>query len=199
MPEMGFLFPAFHDRSSDIHSTLYYTKDAENLKNDFVENLLGCPLPLSAGSQKETFHTLIQETLGETCDLEVVKNIHEKLNEMVEEHKEEPTPLILDKNEVKGLLADSGVANKCLENFEEHYQETAGDDTPLYVSNVYNARTFEVKTPDVSIKVKPERTDLIETRIVDGRQCIVIPLEGTVEVNGISVLNTPSQPDEDSV
>ena len=199
LPEMGFLFPAFHDRSSDIHSTLYYTKDAENLKNDFVENLLGCPLPLSAGSQKETFHTLIQETLGETCDLEVVKNIHEKLNEMVEEHKEEPTPLILDKNEVKGLLADSGVANKCLENFEEHYQETAGDDTPLYVSNVYNARTFEVKTPDVSIKVKPERTDLIETRIVDGRQCIVIPLEGTVEVNGISVLNTPSQPDEDSV
>jgi len=93
MPETAFLFPAFNDRGADIHSTLYYSKDAEELKDIFVELLLGCPLPLSAGGQKETFHTLIEETLGETCDIEVVKNIHEKINEMVQEHKEDPEPL----------------------------------------------------------------------------------------------------------
>lgn len=195
LPEMGFLFPAFNDRSADIHSTLYYTKDAENLKDGFVEQLLGCPLPLSAGGQKETFQTLIQETLGETCDIEVVKNIHDKLTEMVEEHKEEPTPLILDKNEVKSLLANSGVANECLDTFEDHYQETAGEDTPIYVSNVFNTRAFEVKTPDVVIKVKPERTDLIETRNINGRECLVIPLDGNVEVNGISVRKNITEED----
>ena len=87
LPETGFLFPAFNDRCADIHSTLYYTKDAEDLKSGFVDTLLSCPLPLTAGDQKETFQTLIEETLGETCDIEVIKNIHDKLTEMVEEHK----------------------------------------------------------------------------------------------------------------
>lgn len=187
MPETGFLFPAFNDRSADLHSTLYYSKDSEELKEAFVEQLLGCPLPLSAGGQKETFQTLIEETLGETCDIEVVKNIHGKLNEMLEEHKEEPAPLVLDKNEVKTLFASSGVANEKLEEFDRYYDATAGEDTSLYVDNVVNTRTFEVKTPDVVIKVNPERTDLIETKNINGRECLVIALDGGVMVNGINV------------
>lgn len=187
LPETGFLFPAFNDRSTDLHSTLYYSKNPEELKEFFVEQLLGCPLPLSAGGQKETFHTLIEETLGETCDIETVKNIHEKLTEMVEEHKEEAQPLVLDKNEVKTLFAQSGVANDKMLEFERHYDETAGEDTSLFVSNVINTRSFEVKTPDVVIKVNPERTDLIETQKIDGRECLVIPLGDNIMVNGITV------------
>lgn len=187
LPETGFLFPAFNDRCADIHSTLYYTKDAEELKEGFVEQLLACPLPLTAGSQKETFQTLIEETLGETCDVEMVKNIHDQLAEMVEEHKEEPAPLALDKNEVKTILANSGVANEKLEQFDRRYDETAGEKTSLLANNVINARTFEVKTPDVVIRVSPDRTDLIETRNINGRDCLVIALDGNVVVNGINV------------
>lgn len=187
MPDLGFLFPSFNDRSSDIHSTLFYSKDSEDLKEPFVEQLLGCPLPLSAGGQRETFQALIEETLGESCNIEAVKTIHEKLSEMIEEHKEEPEPLVLDKNEVKTLFASSGVANEKLEEFDRHYDETAGEQTSLLVNNVINTRTFEVKTPDVVIKVKPERTDLVETQLINGRRCLVIELGGSVEVNGINV------------
>jgi len=187
LPDTGFLFPAFNDRGSDIHSALYYSKDAEELKDNFVDQLLGCPLPLTAESQKETFQTLIEDTLGETCSIEAVKNIHEKLTEMEQEHKEEPEPLVLAKNEVKTILASSGAANDRLEQFERHYDETAGEQTSLLASNVMNTRTFEVKTPDVVIKVNPERTDLIETRNINGRECLVIELGGSVVVNGITV------------
>ena len=55
------------------------------------------------------------------------------------------------------------------------------------MSNVMNTRSFEVKTPDIVIKVNPERTDLIETRRIDGRECLVIELDGGVVVNGIAV------------
>lgn len=187
LPETGFLFPAFNDRGADLHSILYYSKDSEKLKEDFVSGLLGCSLPLSAGGQKETFQALIEETLGETCDIEAVKNIHEKLAEMMEEHKEEPEPLMLDKNEVKTLFASSGVANEKLAEFDRHYDETAGEKTSLLVNNVINPRSFEVKTPDIVIKVNPERTDLIETKNINGRECLVIELGGNIEVNGISV------------
>ena len=196
LPETGFLFPAFNDRSADIHSTLYYTKDAEELKEEFVDALLSCPLPLTAGDQKETFQTLIEETLGETCDIEVIKNIHDKLTEMVEEHKEEPVPLTLDKNEVKTILAGSGVANEKLEVFDRCYDETAGERTSLLASNVMNTRSFEVKTPDVVIKVNPERTDLIETRNINGRDCLVIELGGSVVVNGITVRSASEAKEE---
>lgn len=197
MPETGFLFPAFNDRSSDIHSTMYYSKDCDDLKESFVAEMLGCPLPMTAGLQKETFQTLIEETLGETCDIEVVKNIHEKINEMVEEHKEDPAPLTLDKNDVKTIFAGSGVSNEKLEEFDRHFDETAGERTSLVVGNVVNSRTFEVKTPDVVIKVKPERTDLIETRNINGRECLVIALDGSVEVNGITVRSHMAGEDEE--
>lgn len=191
LPETGFLFPAFNDRGSDIHSVLYYTKNPEELREDLVEQLLGCPLPLSAESQKETFQTLIEDTLGEDCGIELVKNIHDRFTELAEEHKEEPEPLILDKDKVKTILADSGVANDKLSEFDSHYDETAGESASLLMSNVINTKTFEVKTPDVVIKVSPDRTDLIETRTIDGRECLVIALDGDVLVNGISVRTSP--------
>lgn len=186
-PDTGFLFPAFNDRSADIHSLLYYTRDADDLKESLAQGLLSCPLPLSAGDQKETFQTLVKDTLEETCELEVVKNIHEKLNEMIEEHKEEPEPLTLDREQVKTLFADSGVSNEKLEAFDRHFDETAGESASMLASNLVNVRNFEVKTPDVVVKVKPERTDLVENRVIDGRQCLVIGLEGDVTVNGIPV------------
>lgn len=189
MPETGFLFPAFHDRSADIHSTLFYSKNAEELHPEFVEHILGCTLPLSAGGQKETFHAIIEETLGGECEYEVIKNIHENLTEMIEEHKELPEPLFLDKKEVKTLLEKSGVEEEKLTDFETLYDAAAGEDTSLMVSNVINTKTFEVKTPDVVVKVNPERADLVNTMVVEGKPCLVIEINDQVEVNGISVKN----------
>ena len=187
LPDTGFLFPAFNDRGADIHSMLYYSKNPEELQEGFVNQLFGCPLPLSAGDQKETFQTLIQDTLGEDCSIEMVKDIHERFTELAQEHKEAPEPLALDKSQVKTILADSGVANEKLTEFDRHYDETAGESTSLLMNNIVDTRSFEVKTPDIVIKVKPERTDLIETRKIDGREYLVIELDGGVVVNGITV------------
>lgn len=187
MPEAAFLFPAFTDRRADIHSTLYYSKNPEEISISFLDNVLGCPIPMSAGNQKESFQTIIEETLGETSNIETVLQIHEKLNEMIEEHKDNPEPLTLNKKEVKSLLANSGVQNEKLAEFDRHYDETAGEQTALFATNVANSRTFEVKMPDVVIKVNPERTDLIDTIVRDGRRCLVIEISDRVEINGIHV------------
>ncbi|MDO5407410.1 MAG: DUF4317 domain-containing protein [Eubacteriales bacterium] len=197
MPELGFLFPAFNDRSTDLHSTLFYSKNGDDLHDSFIEQLLGCPLPLPAGYQKESFQTIIEETLGETCNYETVKNIHETLSEMMEEHKDQPEPLVLDKYQAKTLLANSGVENEKLEEFDRHFDEIAGEKAAIFATNIVNTRAFEVKTPDVIVKVNPDRTDLVETREIDGRQCLVIAIEGGVEVNGIAVNGTMENASEE--
>ena len=199
LPDTGFLFPAFNDRGADIHSLLYYSKNPEELQEGFVDRLLGCPLPLSAGDQKETFQTLIEDTLGEDCSIEMVKDIHERFTELAQENTEAPEPVVLDKTQVKTILADSGVANEKLSEFDRHYDETAGESTSLLMNNIMETRSFEVKTPDVVIKVKPDRTNLIETRQIDGRECLVIALDGGIVVNGITVRTADGQgvgPDE---
>ncbi len=187
MPDQGFLFPVFQDRSTDLHRVLYYSKNPALEQTDFMDSLFGCDQPVSAQGQQEIFNTIVEDTLGENCDYDTVKNIHERLNEWVEEQKDEPEPLSLDKTEVKHLLAESGAPNENLDSFDTTFETTAGEQTSLLATNVTNTRKFQIKTPDVVVQVNPERTDLVETRVIDGRPCLVIAVDDHVEVNGINV------------
>ena len=187
MPDKGFLFPAFNDRSTDIHGVLYYTKKSEDLQPELIEQLLGARMPMSANTQKETFQMLIEDTLGEDGDYETIRNIHDTLNDMIEEHKEEPEPLQLDKTDVRKVFEKSGVSSEKMECFDQNYEETEGEKTSLLATNITETKKFQIETPDIVIKVNPERADLIETRVIDGRQCLVIAVDDHIEVNGVNV------------
>ena len=187
MPDKGFLFPAFNDRSTDIHGVLYYTKKSEDLQPELIEQLLGAKMPMSANTQKETFQMLIEDTLGEDGDYETIRNIHDTLNDMIEEHKEEPEPLQLDKTDVRKVFEKSGVSSEKMECFDQNYEETAGEKTSLLATNITETKKFQIETPDIVIKVNTERADLIETRVIDGRQCLVIAVDDHIEVNGVNV------------
>ena len=196
MPDLGFLFPVFNDRSTDIHSLLYYTKNAEQLRSAFVDEMFGCTTPLSAGGQRDSFNALVEETLGEDCAYDTVMNIHEKLNEWVDSQKDSPDPAVLTKPEVKRLFEECGVENEKLETFDQTYEAIAGENASLMASNITNTRRTEIKTPDVVIHIDPDRAALIETQVIDGRKCIVIPMEGDVEINGIHVSSGNSESTE---
>lgn len=202
MPETAFLYPAFNDQGTDLHSLLYYAKNSEQLHPEIIEDILGCAVPLPAGGQKAAFNAVVEDTFGESCDFETVKAVHENLNALLEGKKEEPEPTPLDKTDLKRFLADCGADQEALEHFEETYSEnlTAASDaspddperlheaqTRLMAGNLASTRNFEVKSPDVRITVSASRTDLIETRLIDGREYIVIPLTDEIEVNGIRI------------
>ena len=195
-PETGFLFPAFNDRNTDIHSLLYFTKNGELSQSEFLDHFLGCSAPLSAKSQKETFQTLIEETLDSACDFSTVMNIQENLNELLEERAEDPEPLVLEKQDVKRLLADSGVSDEHLEDFDSLYENVTDEKTSFLAANVASTRSYEIKTPDVVIKVSPEKAQLIETRVIDGIPYILIEAADEVEINGIVVRAATEQPEE---
>ena len=195
-PVKGFLFPAFNDRSTDIHSLLYFSKQAEDLQPEFIENALGCIFPMSAGSQKNTFQSVIMNTLGNECEYDVIRNIHDNLNDIMFEAKESPEPPVLTKPELKRLLANSGVTNERMETFDANFDLIAGEKAEFLVPNIAETRKFSIQTPDVVIKVNPERSDLVETRVINGRQCLVIEMNDQVEVNGVLIRTVPAEEDE---
>lgn len=186
-PVKGFLFPAFNDRTADIHQALYFTKKPEELQPKLIEELLGSDIPLSAENQKVTFNEILSETLGEECNFEMVRCIHDNLQEMIEENKEEPEPLELDKFDMRRLLEQSGASEEKLEKVETVFTQTAGEKRRLMAANVAETKKFSIETPDVVIKVSPDRADLVETRIIDDRKCLVIAINDHVEVNGLDI------------
>lgn len=196
-PMKGFLFPAFNDRGSDIHNVLYYSKNPEDTHPELIEQLLGSVTPMSPVSQKETFQSLLLDTLGEEADYEVVSSIHENLNEMIAETKNNPDPLTLSRNEMKNLFEISGVPEQELQDFDQKYEEIAGTKTRLLASNLTNTKKLSIETPDIVIKVNSDRTDLIKTQYIDGRQCFVITVDDHVEINGMNVrtmkIDTPQE------
>lgn len=186
-PEHAFLFPAFNDRNSDIHNLLYYSRNSEQIQSEFIDGVLGCVSPMTSKTQKATFTEIISESLGEKCNFETIKTIHENMTAYVEEHKEEPEPVSFGKQEVKRVLENSGVGEEDIVRFESNFDNSAGTRTNFTASNIINSRSFEIKSPEVVIKVAPDRTDLIETREIDGRTFLLIEVTDNVEINGIPV------------
>ena len=199
-PMAGFLFPAFNDRSTDLHSLLFYSKNPKDLYADFAGSVLGCSPGMTAPLQKEIFTELVEEVLGEACDFETVIGLHDQLHELKEEQKNSPDPIVLDQGEIRNLLSLSGVKEETLEHFDSSYENAAGENTEFTASNICSARKLEVSTPDVEIRISPDRSDLVEQRFIDGRPCLIIPVTDEVRINGIRVLpkHFPSGRTEDT-
>ena len=188
-PEAGFLFPAFDDRSTNLYGALYYTRDAAENHPELAEALFHRSILMPPAAQKETFQSLLSDTLEEECDLDLVQTVRSRLCEMIAFHKESkiPEPLVVSKSAVTRILDTCGVPDDLTRDCEERYDEAFGTDTGLSPRNIVDVKQLEVKTPDVTIRVNGERSDLVETRRIDGKQYILIRVEDGVEVDGVNI------------
>ena len=188
-PAVGFLFPAFDNRATNIYNALYYTRDVKSSQESFVEAVFNAPIPMPAAEQKKSFEALLQTSLGEQCSLDVVQNVHDQLCQRMELHKESkvPEPLTVGKEDVKEVLSACGVSEEHVAKFSVDYDAVFGFEAELHPKNIIDSKHFEIQTPDVVIKVDPTRSDLIETRIIGGVKYIMICADENVEVNGVSI------------
>lgn len=188
-PELGFLFPAFDERSTNLYGALYYTRNAAENHPEFAEAVFQRQIIMPPAAQKENFQSLLSETLSEDCDLDVVQTVRQRLSEMISFHKESkiPEPLVMSKSAVTRILDSCGLSEEHMQEFNDRYDETFGPETSLSPRNIVDTKQMELKTPDVIIRVNPERSDLVETRIIDGKRYILIRAEEGVEVDGISI------------
>ena len=187
-PELGFMFPSFDDRAANIYNALYYSRNIAESHEEFVDAVFKSEIPMPAAIQKETFDSILEDTVSEDCSYEVVQAVHEQLSGMIEEHKaNKEEPLVISKRTVKGVLESCGIPETRVAAFEEKYDDAFGADTQLSPRNIVDTKQFEVRTPDITIKVNPERSDLVETRVIDGKKYILIRADEGVEVNGVNI------------
>ena len=195
-PALGFLFPAFDNRSTNIYNALYYTKNTKESQDALVESIFNAPIPKPAAQQKQSFEALLSTSLGDECDLEVVQTVHEQLCQRIEMHKEAKVaePLMITKDDVKEVLSTCGVSDANMAKFSVNYDETFGFEADLHPKNIIDNKKFQIQTPDVVIKVDPARSDLIETRVIGGVKYILICADENVEVNGVNINISDKEP-----
>ncbi len=188
-PLLGFMFPTFDDRVANIYHTLLYTKDISNTYPEFTERILGKEAPMPPKVQKSSFDYCLTSALGDECSFDTIKSVHTQISEMIEVHKlsESDEPFVITKPLVKEVLEKCGVAEDKVTKTAERIDESFGKNAELRPKNVINTRQLDIKMPDIQIKVKPEKYDLISTQVINGKKYVMIEAEEGVVINGIEV------------
>ena len=188
-PALGFIFPAFDNRSTNINNALYYTRQPAELHQELIDALFCTDRPMSAAEQQEAFNAALTDALEQECSYDVVQAVHEQLRERIIQHKEEkdPEPLAISVRELSEVLERSGVSEEHVSAFRKECEEQFGDKAALAPSNLIDSGKFEVVTPEVHLNINPEFSYMIETRVIDGRKYLLIPADSGVEINGLAV------------
>ncbi len=189
LPEVGFLFPAFDGRRTNLYDCLYYSRSAQNNHPELIEALFHIEPPAPAEEQKQTFDALLSQTLESECSLGVVQSVQSDLRERISVHKETHTdePLTVSRSEVAGTLAACGVSEEKLAAFNVKFDQSFGESAALSPRNLIDAKKFQLKTPDVVIQVNPDRSDLVQTRVLGGVKYILVCADEGVEAGGVSI------------
>jgi len=203
-PDTGFIFPAFSDRSSDIHSLIYYIKDAKDSRPEFVENVFGCGSKRTATEQQQVFSSIVKQALAPVRDdsEEVLLQLQEKFHEIScpdeEEIYEEQPPVILtgelvaEPPALQNLIDEKALEKNARKKEEEHLrlqvQQLQKELAEKTSSAPENLNDPDEEAPfdehcDVILRIKPEKASLIKSEMIDGRKCLIIPVDEYEQIN----------------
>ncbi|MBO5543911.1 MAG: DUF4317 domain-containing protein [Oscillospiraceae bacterium] len=185
-PELGFLFPAFDNRATNLYNALFYSRRPDEMHYEFIEGIFRTDPAMTPAEQREAFEAILADTVD--CSMDVIRAVHEQLSARVAEHEEnrDEEPLTVSCGELISILTDCGIREEQLKDFRSGWEAHFGN-AVLHPENIVDLRHFEVKTGDVTITVTPEESFLIETRAIDGKKYILIPADGGAELNGFAV------------
>ena len=205
MPETGFVFPAFIDRSSDIHSVLLYTADSKNVHTEMIEDILGCRQKLTHAQQQNVLNDMVLEVTGEDNIKEVMESVNIELAQISEDEPEST----ISKTHIKSALEYAGIQENKAESIGDKYMTSINnEEIPLIGDIVPNKAAKIVKDnnekyllkeeikelnrkiatiteeqsgeepgeSDIIIKVNSDKKELIRQETIDGQPCVVIPL-----------------------
>lgn len=182
-PVNGFVFPAFIDRSSDVNSVMYYTKNAKDTHPELMENVLGCPSKQTATIQKEAFQSIIKDSFGadEKKAEKIFMDVQENLNAMVEEYNEmyddtDCEPISLKDTDIQNLLIDSGIPQEISNDIEKSYVEIFGDDIPL-AENLIDAKILKANEQRRKEEDLKKQVKILETKLEEVQKEVAISNE----------------------
>jgi len=193
MPTDGFLFPLFNDRAPDVNGVMYYTKNAKKPNTSVIEEFLGCEFSMTGPSEKEVFHAILGNVVGEELDLDMMTKVNEKIQNFVDQTANDTEVATIDSAKLNNILWESGVSQEKLGELNKVF-EHATDNKPLTAVNLVEKKTV-VTVPSVTVNIGKGGADKVRTQVIGGRKCLVIALDDPeVTINGMELKMIGKQP-----
>lgn len=179
-PTNGFVFPAFSDRSTNVNSLMYYTKNAKDTHPELMENALGCDSKQTATIQKESFQSIIKDSFStdERKAEKIFMEVQDSLSSIIDEHEAiygntDSEPITLTKHEIQNLLIENGVPEEISEKIEKSYLETFGEDLPL-VQNLIDAKTLKANEQRKKEEHLIKQVEILQTRLEEVKKEVAV-------------------------
>lgn len=189
-PQMGFMFPTFDDRMTNIYRALYYTRSSADVHQDFLKAVFNLDkLPMAANTQKNAFDSALADSLDDECSMDVVKALHSRIGERIDVLKgvgADDVPEI-HINELEEILMKSGTSDEAIEKFHDTCKSYFEGEEFFNPENLINRKQFKLETAEMNVSIDPEHAFGIKTEIIDGRQYLMIPISEGLTVNGVDV------------
>ena len=189
-PQMGFMFPTFDDRMTNIYRALYYTRSSADVHQDFLKAVFNLDkLPMAANTQKNAFDSALADSLGDECSMDVVKALHSRIGERIDVLKgtgADDAPEI-HINELEEILMKSGTSDEAIEKFHDTCKNYFDGEEFFNPENLINRKQFKLETAEMNVSIDPEHAFGIKTEIIDGRQYLMILISEGLTVNGVDV------------
>ncbi|WP_294408101.1 DUF4317 domain-containing protein [uncultured Ruminococcus sp.] len=184
LPSDGFVYPLFNDRSADVNGVLYYTKNAKKPNVSMIEDLLGCEFVMTGQNEKETFHSILNNVVGDELDYDLITTVNEKIQTYIDQNAHETEVTTIDDHKLSSILWEAGVSQEKLENLPKVYESAVGDKS-LTAVNIVDKKTV-LTVPSITVNIGKDAVDKVKTQIIDGRKCLIIALDDPeISVNGL--------------
>lgn len=183
-PLTAIMFPSFNERYTDDHELLLYLRKDNDAVSELLLGMLGCNMPFSAKKQRSIVTELFDDTLSRKYDSATVNEIYGELFRRSE--SEEEYNKILDKDELKNILRDSGVAEEGISEFDKGYEERLEGNKKIPAENLINKKAVVIKTSGVEIKADTDIAESIEERMIDGRKFLLVPVSEFIKINDVN-------------
>ena len=186
-PVNALLYPAFTDRSTDIHHALYFAKKAETSQDEFLKELIGSEMMLSGKEEHEWFLDTLNHAHEEQMSLETAKEIHTKLVEKSLEKENQPSAGTLSKKELLQVI-DKELNADQVKDIDEDYDKTVGKENDITIKNLVNPKKMVIQTGTAKVEIDSDYADMVETKRIDGRLYLAVPLTSNdILVDGCAV------------
>lgn len=184
-PTNGFIFPAFINRSSDVNSIMYYTKNAKDTHPELMENTLGCYSKQTAAIQKDTFQSIIKDSFGadEQKADKIFMEVQDNLNNIIDEYNaiyDDPDsePITLTNKDIQNLLIESGIPEELTSKIEKSYVECFGDDLPL-AENLIDTKVLKANEQRKREERLEKQVEILQNRLEQVKQEVAIDKESS--------------------
>ena len=141
---------------------------------------------MSAENEKASFQNILKSVVGDDLDYMLIKTVNEKIQEVVEDNKDDTDKAVIDNTSLRDILTDVGLPEERVKMVEPVFEKVCGN-APLTAANIVESKTV-LTSPGITVNIKPSAADKVRTSVVEGRRCLLIDIDDpTIEINGLPV------------